>query len=96
MNEENIGLWLSGLGPKKQKEEVDQWKEEVDTFQKKVQILAKENADLCDSVHHLAQMVLTGSLASIGVDKAIQAGPTIIEKKVETVTHTYTNVLSQT
>ena len=69
---------------------------EVKIFQEKAQLLAQENADLCDSVQHLAQMVMTGSPKTVRVDKAIQAEPTVTEKEVQTVSRTYAVVLSQT
>ena len=69
---------------------------EVETFQDKAQLLAQQNADLRDSVHHLAQMVMAESVKIVGVDKAIQAEPTVTEKEVQTVSCTYADVLSQT
>ena len=71
---ENLRLRLSGPRPKKHKEELEKLRREVETFQEKAQLLAQENADLHDSVQHLAQMVMTWSPKTVGVDKAIQAG----------------------
>ena len=68
---------------------------EVETFQEKAQRLAQENADLCDSVHHLVQMVIAGSPKTVGVDRAVQAETTVAEKEVQTVCCTYADVLSQ-
>ena len=93
---ENMRLRLSGPGPKEHKEEVVKLRREVETFQEKAQLLAQENADLRDSVQHLAQMVMTGSSKTVSVDKAIQAEPTVTEKEVQTVSRTYADVLSQT
>ena len=89
-------LWLSGPKPKEHIEEVDKLKREVETFQEKAQLLAQENADLRDSVHHLAHMVMAGSPKTVGMDKAVQAEPTVTEKEVQTVSHMYADVLSQT
>ena len=50
--------------------------------------------DLHDSVHHLAQIVVSGSPKTVGVDKAIQAEPTVTEKEVQTTSRTYGDVLS--
>ena len=68
----------------------------VETFQDKAQLLAQENADLRDSVHHLAQMVIAGSPKTVGVDKAVQAEPAVADKEVQTVSRTYADVRSQT
>ena len=67
----------------------------METIQKKAQLLAEENADLRDSVHHLAKMVMAGSLNIVVVDKAIQAEPIVTEKEVRTMSHKYADVLSQ-
>ena len=96
VDEENMRLRLSGPVPKEHKEEVEKLRREVETFQEKSQLLAQENADLRDSVHHLAQMVIAGSPKTVGVDKAIQAEPTVTDKEVQTVSRTYADVLSQT
>ena len=61
-----------------------------------MQLLAQENADLRDSVHHLAQMVIAGSPTTVRVDKAIQAEPAVANKEVQSVSRTYADVLSQT
>ena len=96
MDEGNMRLRLSGPGPKEHKEEVEKLRSEVETFQEKSQLLAQENADLRDSVHDLAQMVIAGSPKTVGVDKAIQAEPAAADKEVQTVGYTYADVLSQT
>ena len=96
VDEENTRLRLSGLGPKEHKEAVEKWRGEVETFQEKAQLLTQENADLGDSVHHFAQMVMAGSTKTVGVDKAIQAEPTVTEKEVQTVSRIYGDMLSQT
>ena len=95
VDEENMRLRLSGLGPKEHKEEVEKLRREVETFQQKAQLLAQENADMRDSVHHLAQMVIAGSPTTVGVDKAIQAEPAVADKEVQSVSRTYADVLSQ-
>ena len=96
VDEENIRLRLSGIGPKEYNVEVEKLKREVETFQEKAQLLAQENADLRNSVHHLAQMVIVGLPKTVGVDKAIQAETTVAEKEVQTMSRMYADVLSQT
>ena len=68
----------------------------METFLENVQLLAQGNTELHDSVHHFAQMLMAGSPETVGVDKAIQAEPMVIEKKVQTACRKYADVLSQT
>ena len=93
---EIMRLRLSGPGPKEHKKEVEKSKREVGTFQEKAPLLAQGNVDLCDSVDHLAQMVMTWSPKTVGKDKAFQSEPMVTEKKVQNVSPRYADVLSQT